>query len=190
MKNVTVKFAFIAIVTLVSVASQTFAQRQVKFLSKNVELEGVSSDQQWISDSESIEGFKSQDFNKYGLDDTYNEYTNLLSSKDVVIVRSNLHKGGMTFGQMLEKICEKRKCEVEDLSVTQDQILAFRKQHFDLMAENGYATHFLTKNDKGELFVVLLTNTSNGFQAFVKPLSFGYEWSNKVQYRWIIPSKY
>ncbi len=89
-----------------------------------------------------------------------------------------------TFGQIFGGFGEnlKRFCW------TESQIVAFCRDHHDLLRTEGYGTFFLFEGENGGFFVAFVFVHDDGrLYVFVRPLMYAYVWYAKYAHRVVVP---
>lgn len=76
--------------------------------------------------------------------------------------------------------------DLDNLCLTQDQILAFCEENRDKLRQDGYATFFLFKENEN-FFVADVSVDSDGLRVYVSPFGSGYVWYGESRRRVVTP---
>ncbi len=173
MKNVIRLFVSALLVITGLTASNAQFQREVKKVEKHVIITAFENDN-LSNHLPSFCAYFDKDYYRYNLDKT--SFGSIGTEATVYEVRDNQK---MTLREMFIKI----DVNLNNLVMTQAQIYKFRKEHFDLLANNGYPTFFLTQDSENNLFVISLKTSTSGTSLFAYPIDFGFEYSDDFHYR-------
>ena len=124
-----------------------------------------------------FKGFLDQDFTSYGLDVESEERP-----------ETPVQVFELTANATFETIFKSFDVELDDLVLTQDQIISFVEEHKDWLHPEGWSEFFLTKVN-GQFFVVDVYRFARGLDAYVYHLSDDYVWGAGRRYRIVVPQQ-
>ena len=179
MKNLTTVLVLTVVFAITSLTSANAQfQREVKKIEKHVIITAFENDN-LSNHLPSFCAYFDKDYYRFNLDKT--SFGSIGTEATVYEVRDNEK---MTLREMFTKI----DANLNNSVMTQAQIYKFRKAHFDLLADSGYPTYFLTADSENELFVICIKTSTSGTSLFVYPIDFGFEYSEDFHYRVVYPN--
>ncbi len=92
----------------------------------------------------------------------------------------------MDKNSMFKEIFDSLSSDTNSLTLTQEQIISFCKEHKDKLRENGYATFFLFKVGE-EFFVASVYVNADGLEVFVHRFSYVCVWDADGRHRIVVP---